>query len=129
MSAIVDYPYYKGVYMGQEVEQASFPALCAHASRIVSVMTRWRVNEQNFNDLPEIVKTMYQLAICSQIDFLAINGLESMNSNGDTGFTVGKVTVHGTDKTGAGAMSGSVSPAALSYLEQSGLMNPSVAVM
>lgn len=127
MSAIVDYPYYKGVYMGIEVEQASFPALCAHASRIVSVMTRWRVNEQNFNDLPEIVKTMYQLAICSQIDFLAINGLESMNST-DTGFTVGKVTVHGTD-TGSGAMSGSVSPAALSYLEQSGLMNPSVAVM
>ena len=128
MSAIVDYPYYKGVYMGNEVEQSSFPALYAHASRIVSVMTRWRVNEQNFSELPEIVKTMYQLAICSQIDFLAINGLESMNST-DTGFTVGKVTVHGTDKTGAGAMSESVSPAALSYLEQSGLMNPAVGVM
>ena len=127
MSALVSFCYYQGEYMGTEADQASFPALNAHASRIIASMTRWRVNEQNFDKLPPIIQTMYKLAICSQIDFLAINGIDSVNSSGDAGFTVGKVTVHGKSAASAGgAMSESISPAAISYLEQTGLMNPNV---
>ena len=129
MSAIVDYAYYASVYQGSEADEASFPALNAHASRVVSMLTRWQVNEVNFPELPTIIQTMYQLAICSQIDFLAINGIDSMNSGDDVGFSVGKVRVDGKAKTSAGgAMSAYVSPAAISYLEQSGLMNPAVPV-
>ena len=125
----MDYTYYSTVYMGNEVDQASFPALMAHAARIVAAMTRWQVTEQNFSELPPLTQTQYQLAICSQIDFLALNGLESINETGGGGFTVGKVTVHAKASTGAGgAMSQSISPAALLYLEQSGLMNPAVPV-
>lgn len=127
---IVDYTYYTDTYMGSEVEETSFPTLCAHASRIVDTMTRWQVNEDNFSAFPSIVQTMYKLAVCSQIDFLGINGTESINSTGSGGFTVGKVTVHATSNAGkAGAMSASISPAAISYLEQSGLMNPAVPVV
>ena len=129
MSAIVDYAYYASVYQGSEADEASFPALNAHASRVISMLTRWQVNEVNFPELPTIIQTMYQLAICSQIDFLAINGIDSMNSGDDVGFSVGKVRVDGKAKTSAGgAMSAYVSPAAISYLEQSGLMNPGVPV-
>ena len=129
MSAIVDYAYYASVYQGSEADEASFPALNAHASRVVSMLTRWQVNEVNFPELPSLIQTMYQLAICSQIDFLAINGIDSMNSGDDVGFSVGKVRVDGKAKTSAGgAMSAYVSPAAISYLEQSGLMNPAVPV-
>ena len=130
MSAIVDFAYYTDTYKGTEAVPTSFPALYAHASRIVSVMTRWQVTEETFPDFPSIVKTQIQLAICSQIDFLAINGLDDMNSGeGGGGFTVGKVTVHGTQASGkAGAMSASISPAAISYLEQTGLMYPGVGV-
>ena len=48
----------------------------------------------------------------------------------DRGFTVGKVSVSGksgSDLVRKGAMSGSISPMAIMYLEQSGLTNPQVA--
>ena len=129
MSAIVDYSYYSSIYKGTEVDQTSFPALVAHASRMVDAMTRWQVNEQTFPELPELTQTMYKLAVCSQVDFLSLNGLESINDAGSAGFTVGKVTVHSKSASVAGgAMSANISPATILYLEQSGLMNPAVPV-
>ena len=129
MSAIVDFPYYRDTYKGTEADNASFPALYAHASRVVGLMTRWQVTEETFPEFPPIVQTMIQLAICSQIDFFAINGLDVVNSgDGGGGFTVGKVTVHGNSNSSGkgGVMSAYTSPAAVSYLEQTGLMNPAV---
>ena len=130
MSAIVDFTYYKDTYMGTEATQASFPALNAHASRVIGAMTRWQVDEDNFSELPSLVQTLYKLAVCSQVDFLALNGVESISGGEEVGFTVGKVRVDGKAKASAGgAMSASISPAALSYLEQSGLMYPGVPVV
>ena len=130
MSAIVDYTYYSTVYMGSEADQTSFPALNAHASRVVGSMTRWQVNEDNLSSFPSIVQTLYKLAICSQIDFLAANGIESITGGEETvGFSVGKVRVEGKARGGTGgAMSASISPATISYLEQTGLMYPGVPV-
>ena len=130
MSAIVDFTFYHDTYMGTEADATSFPALNAHASRVIASMTRWQVDETNFDQLPSIVQTMYKLAICSQIDFLAINGVESISGGEESvGFSVGKVRVDGKAKASAGgAMSASISPAAISYLEQSGLMYPGVPV-
>ena len=130
MSAVVDFAFYSGEYMGSEADQASFPALNAQASRIVGAMTRWQVSEDTIDSFPSMVRTLYRLAVCSQIDFLSINGVESINTADNAGFTVGKVTIHGKSNNGAGgAMSANVSPAALSYLEQTGLMNPAVPVV
>ena len=130
MSAIVDFTYYADVYMGTEADATSFPALNAHASRVVANMTRWQVTPENFSELPSLTQTLYKLAICSQIDALAINGIDSLNSGEEVGFSVGKVRVDGKGKSSAGgAMSASVSPAAISYLEQTGLMNPAVPVV
>jgi hypothetical protein len=130
MGAIVDFMYYSTVYMGTEADQASFPALNAHASRVVASMTRWQVTPENLEQFPSLVQTLYKLAICSQIDFLAINGVESINSGDDMGFSIGKVRVDGKARSSAGgAMSASISPATISYLEQSGLMNPGVPVV
>ena len=131
MSAIVDFTYYRDTYMGTEATSASFPALNAHASRVIGAMTRWQVDEDNFSELPSLIQTMYKLAICSQVDYLAANGIESLYDGEDTvGFSVGKVRVDGKAKASAGgAMSASISPAAISYLEQTGLMNPAVPVV
>lgn len=129
MSAIVDFTYYYNVYLGQDADQTSFPALYAHASRMVAAMCRWQVDEDNFDELTSFQQNLYRLAICSQIDFLSVNGLDSINDTGGGGFTVGKVTVHGKSSSGnGGAMSASISPATVLYLEQSGLMYPGVGV-
>lgn len=127
MSVIVDYSYYTDTYKGTEVDQTSFPTLNAHASRIIGAMTRWQVDESTIDNFPSMIQTLYRLAVCSQIDFLAINGVESLSDGNNTGFTVGKVRVEGRSGASAGgAMSASISPAAKSYLEQTGLMNPQV---
>ena len=131
MSAIVDFAYYTGTDMGSEADETSFPALNAHAARVIGSMTRWQVDESNFDQLPSFIQTLYKLAICSQIDFLSINGVESISGGEESvGFSVGKVRVDGKAKASAGgAMSASISPAAISYLEQTGLMNPAVPVL
>ena len=130
MSAIVDFTYYSETYMGTEADATSFPALNAHASRVIATMTRWQVSEETIDLFPSFVQTLYRLAVCSQIDALAINGIASLNGEDTVGFSVGKVRVDGKSKAAAGgAMSASISPAAISYLEQTGLMNPAVPVV
>lgn len=123
---LVNFEYYSQVYMG-EADETAFPALCARASDVVGAVTHWRVNETNISRLPALHQELYKKAICAQIDFFNINGLDSVNDAGNGGYTVGKVTVHGKANTGAaGAMSTSISPMARQYLEQTGLMNPQV---
>ena len=130
MSAIVDYAYYTGTYMGTEADAASFPALYAHASRVIGSMTRWKVTEDNFSTFPTFVQTLYKLALCSQVDYIAINGVESLSAGGGVGFSVGKVRVDGSSKASTGgALSASVSPAAVAYLEQTGLLYPGIPVV
>lgn len=130
MSAIVDFPYYTDTYKGTEADQTSFPALNAHASRIIDALTRWQVTDENFEQFDSLTQTQYKLAVCSQIDFLAINGIDEMNSGESGGWTVGKVTVHGNSNSSGkgGVMSAYTSPVAILYLEQSGLMYPGVGV-
>jgi hypothetical protein len=128
MSAIVDYQFYTDTYMGQEprVQSGSFPALYAHASRTIFAMTRYQVTEDTFDDLPHFAQTLVKLAICAQVDALAINGFESMSAGSNVGFSVGKVRVDGG---ASGSLSASVSPAAMMYLEQTGLLYPAVPVL
>ena len=123
---IVNFEYYSEVYMGQDATEASFPSLCARASDIVGALTHW-VDEATILTLPAQIQTLYKKAICAQIDFLAINGMDSLNETASAGFTVGKVTVHGkASAQGGGRLQESISPLAVGYLEQTGLMNPQV---
>ena len=128
MSAIVDYSYYSTVYMGQEASEASFPALCARAEDVVGAMTHWAVTAETITNYPPLTQTLYKKAICAQVDYFAVNGLESVAGGSSVGFTVGKVRIDGKASASAltGAMSSHVSPLALQYLEQTGLMNPQV---
>lgn len=114
--------------MGSDVDQTSFPALCARASDVIGALTHW-VDDAKIMELPAPIPLLYKKAICAQIDFLSINGMDVLNETETNGFTVGKVTVHGkssTDKSGSGKMAGNISPLAIAYIEQTGLMNPQV---
>ena len=124
----VDFTYYSTVYLGQEADQASFPALCARAEDVVASMARWK-DPETFDPFQ---LTLYKKAICAQVDCFAVNGLDSAVGGNERGFTVGKVSISGksgSDLVRKGAMAGNVAPLALMYLEQSGLMNPAVPVI
>ena len=125
---VVDYEFYANVYGGTDADETSFPALCARASDVVGALTHW-ADDTRIITLPDPIPTLYKKAVCAQVDFFALNGLDSVNDSGNGGgFTVGKVTIHGATQgaSGAGSMRASVSPLALMYLEQTGLMNPQV---
>ncbi len=123
---VVDFTFYSTVYGGTDADETSFPALCARASDIIGAATHW-VDDATILKLPALYQTLYKKAICAQVDFLAINGMDSLNETATGGFTVGKVTVHGKASASAGGkLYESISPLAIGYLEQTGLMNPQV---
>jgi len=122
---VVDYTFYSTVYGGTDADAQTFPALCARASDIIGAVTHW-ADETKINRLPATFQMLYKKAICAQVDFLAINGTDSLNEIATGGFTVGKVTVHGKANASGGKMQESISPLAIAYLEQTGLMNPQV---
>ena len=122
---VVDFTFYSTVYKGSEADATSFPALDARAEDVIGAITRWTVDETTFPHLPEFTQTLYKKAICAEIDFVAINGSESLTAGSGVGFTVGKVHVEG--QQGASASKAcSVSPMAMQYLEQTGLLYPGV---
>lgn len=130
--AIVDWNYYSTVYLGQEVSESDFPAFEARAEDIVCIMTRWAVDADTIASLDPFQRTLVKKAICAQVDYFGVNGLESIAGSTGTGFTVGKVSISGksgSDLVRKGAMADYISPMALAYLEQSGLMNPAVPVV
>ena len=126
MSAIVDYEYYSTVYMGTEADYTSFPALCARAEDVIGALIRWCDPET----LEPFHRALYKRAVCAQVDFFAVNGFDSVIGESGSGFTVGKVTVSERNGRAEGnQMRNSISPLALMFLEQSGLMCPAVPVV
>lgn len=123
---VVDYTFYSSVYGGTDADAQTFPALCARASDVIGAVTHW-VDDATILTLPALFQTLYKKAVCAQVDFLAINGMDSLNETETAGFTVGKVTVHSkAGNQSGGKLSESISPLAIGYLEQTGLMNPQV---
>ena len=122
---VVDWSFYSTVYGGTDATEQTFPALCARASDVVGAVTHW-VDDATIITLPELIQTLFKKAVCAQVDFLAVNGVDSLSETDSGGFTVGKVTVHEKAKGAGGKISESVAPLAVAYLEQTGLMNPQV---
>lgn len=123
---VVDYTFYTQVYGGTDATQQTFPALCARAEDVIGAVTHW-VDNATILTLPALYQTLYKKAVCAQVDFLSINGTDSLNETATGGFTVGKVTIQGKGSaTGGVKLSESISPLAIAYLEQTGLMNPQV---
>ena len=121
--AVVDYEYYISTYIGDPaVTETDFPRLEARAEDAVNALIRFRA-------VPAQWEKQYQKAICAQVEYYAIYGIEAASAGlMENSFTVGKVSITGG---GASARSGGasmISPQAVAYLEQTGLMNPAVPV-
>jgi hypothetical protein len=129
MSAMVDFEFYSTVYMGTEADEASFPALCARAEDVIGAMTHWQVTAETLANYPALTQTLFKKAICAQVDYFGLNGLDSIAGGTDRGFTTGKVSMsgkNGNELVHKGAMAEYLSPQVIMYLEQTGLCNPQV---
>ena len=122
---VVDWTFYSTVYGGTDATEQTFPALCARAFDVIGALTHW-IDDAAILKLPALFQNLYKKAVCAQVDFFAINGTDTLNETDAGGFTVGKVTVHGKANSTGGKLTESVSPLAIAFLEQTGLMNPNV---
>ena len=130
--AIVEETYYINTYIGEPVATADFPRYEAMAERAINTICRngynsllSRLSEQAAANLTEA----YKNAICAQIEYYVANGIMSITAGQSSeNFTVGKVSV---SSGGAGASFENrgpalISPTAIAYLEQTGLLNRSI---
>lgn len=129
--AIVDNCYYANKFYGETIASNDFPRYEARAEDVVLLLTKGRINEDNFTTFPERIQELVKKAICAQCEYFSIYGLD-ISSTGLTnaGFTVGKVSVNGggASESMLGAK-GMISPLVYNYLEQTGLLDPSVGVV
>lgn len=123
--AIVTESYYKNTYLGEPIATADFPRAEARAERLITEITHGRA--ANYAALPLFQQNAIQTAICAQIEYYAVYGVEvSISGKTADGWTVGKVRV---DKSSGGSATGAatmVCPSAIAALEQTGLLNPQI---
>lgn len=123
--AIVSYEFYTNTYMGEPLSESDFPRYDARAELIIRNITKGATD--NFDKMTSGTKEAVQNAICAQIEYFGLYGLDiSVTGKTGGGFTVGKVSVQSGNQVKTGASS-IVCPAAIAYLEQTGLLNPAVA--
>lgn len=127
---IVPVEFYTDTYFGEAVPEDEYNKYEAAAERLVLQATRNAVTAENFSSFPDFVQMAVKNAICAQMEYYGNVGLEaaSIGVSGSS-FTVGKVSVtrssEGQEKAGAASMA--LAPAARMFLEQTGLLNRSVA--
>lgn len=125
--AIVDYEYYTNTFMGLSVSDTDFPRFETWAEIAIQHITTGRVNSNNFTTLPEIFQTAYKNAICAQISYYAVYGIEAAIIGADSGgFSVGKVRIDNGNNKVKGIGNTYICPAVYGYLEQTGLLNPQI---
>lgn len=125
--AIVSYSYYTTEYLGEYVSETDFPRYDLRAESLIQQITKGATKQ--FEHMPADIQEAVKNAICSQIEYYSLYGIDVATTGIAVGggFTVGKVSVQNGAKAGAktGA-SGMVCPAVMAYLEQTGLLNPQV---
>ena len=125
--AIVTYAFYSDTYLGETIAQDDFPRAEARAERLIAQITHGRATEANFAALPLFQQAAVKDAICAQIEYYSLNGIDvSIAGETSSGWTVGKVHVNGSAKACATGAASMVCPSAAASLEQTGLLNPQV---
>ena len=121
--AAVSYEFFKATYVGDpSVTETDFPRLEARAEDAVNALIRFRA-------VPAQWEKQYQKAICAQVEYYSIYGIEAASAGlMENSFTVGKVSVTGGGASARSSGASMISPQAVAYLEQTGLLNPAVPV-
>ena len=117
--AAVSYEFFKATYVGDpSVTETDFPRLEARAEDAVNALIRFRA-------VPTQWETLYKKAICAQVEYYAIYGIEAASAGlMENSFTVGKVSVTGGGASARSSGASMVSPQAVAYREQAGRLNP-----
>ena len=122
MVSLVDEKYYTDIYKGAEVDD-DLDVLLGRASDIVRQHTLCRIDD--IEALPGFMQENIKNAVCAEAEYISsCGGLESLNSDSVTSFSIGKFSMTSGEKNSSGSASSPLpaAPLMLSYLESAGLL-------
>lgn len=129
--AYIKYADFTQFYGSDLMDEETFNSLVNPACSKIDEITRFKVAEEGLNSLAPFIQELFKRACMAQCAYYGYYGLEvAYTGVAGQGFTVGKVSVDSTyqSKESAGRNYNSLSPEAVSLLEQTGLLNRSVGV-
>ncbi len=94
--------YYKDSFHGEPVADEDFPVLMSRASELVEEMTLYRLSQESFQLMPQIIRDKVMDAVCAQIEYLDANG----GSDADNGTDLASASLGRFSYTKAGPNSG-----------------------
>lgn len=126
----VDLEFYQTTYYGEPISPEDWGKYEARAQDAIDALTRYRVEQAGITSYPARLQTLIKKALCSQVEYYVLNGIDTATQGlSGSDFTVGKVSVR---SGGSGVESGryaTIAPAAIAYLEQTGLLGPQVGTL
>lgn len=124
---LVDIEFYNKTYIGEPITAAEFPRYEARGEDMILSLIKKPAAE--VEAMSENLQSAIYKSICAQIEYLYEYGIgvSVYGREAGGGFTVGKVSVNNGSANGAASGAKSmIAPAVYMYLEQTGLINPSV---
>ena len=110
--------YYTDVYHGEPVDEADFPRLFVRAQETLQAVTLGRLYTVN-----ESLMDHVRRALCAQIEYLHIMGVESATvGNSGGSFTTGHVSVSGGSSAAGGSSDVTACMRAQMHLFPTGLL-------
>lgn len=131
--AYITYDQYIEYYGTCPITEDNFPMYAGLASDVIDNATQFRIEKSGgISALPAFIQTLVQKAAAAQVLYFTQVGLETvLTGQAGQSFTVGKVSVNGgglANQSGKKIGSLMISPLAVSYLEQTFLMERRVEV-
>lgn len=133
--AIVCAEYYLNIYCGEDIAAADFPRYEMRAENLIAQYTGYgyeralaELTGKGLMKAAQRLTELYSNAICAQIEYFILNGI-SVASEGLSGasYTLGKISVSNGAAGGATGARSMICPAAVGYLERTGLLYRGIA--
>lgn len=127
----IDQAFYDDVYKGNPVNTDAFSRFAERASDIIDQVTNFALVSVDFNNLHPVIQTHVKKAVAAQVEYLSMAGTNAVHGETSaSNVSIGNFSYsEGPDLAGLSREQRRISPAALSYLRATGLLNRGVSVI
>ena len=120
----VDKTYYDETYEGELLTDIDFPKFNKRSQDIIDSLTSYQIPQIGFDNLKTNVQELIKKAVCAQIEYFKVEGIES-NISGISSSSQ-SVSISGfsysSSQPSSSKQENRVSPSTLMYLDATGLL-------
>ena len=124
--AYVTEEFYKDTWHGEELSPENFTKYNERAQIVIDTMTGYEIakTEKGLDDFSEFIQGQVRKAVCAQIDYIAVNGIETITTgegNNAQDATIGGFH-YGSKTASSTKLSNVLAPLVVMLLEPTGLL-------